>query len=303
MVEVLAALTPWREDGRLVGVTAVLRDITERKRAEQVMAHLAAIVEASDDAIFRVTLDGIIETWNPAAARLYGHAAAEAIGQSIRILAPGASTPISSGRSAVRPVRVESRAVRRDGTIAEVDAMISPIRSDDAIVGAAFVVRDVSERKRAEQAAARLAAIVESSDDAIIGETLAGEITSWNAGAERLYGYDAAEAMGRPVSMLVPPERREELSDLLASVAAGERVSNLETTRRHQDGRLIDVSLSRSRRSSTYPAMWSARRRLRETSPNISGASERASRRWQIFKRRSRSRASVRGRGIQEVPR
>ena len=243
MVEVLGALTPWRVDGRLVGVTAVLRDVTERSRAEQATARLAAIVEASDDAIFRVTRDGVIESWNPGAARLYGRTAAEAIGQSIRILAPGASTPNLVRALGGETVRVDSRAVRSDGTIVEVDAMISPIRNGDAIVGAACVVRDVGERKRADQAAARLAAIVESSD-AIIGETLGGEITSWNAGAQRLYGYDAAETVGRDVSMLVSPERRQELSDLLARVAAGERVSNLETTRRRRDGRLIDVSVT-----------------------------------------------------------
>jgi len=99
-------------------------------------------------------------------------------------------------------------------------------------------------RKRADQMHAELAAIVKSSDDAIIGKTLDGCVTSWNAGAERLFGYSAAEAIGRPVTFLIPPDRIDEEAALLARLSRGERVEHFETLRRRKDGRLIPVSLS-----------------------------------------------------------
>lgn len=99
-------------------------------------------------------------------------------------------------------------------------------------------------RKRADQMHAELAAIVTSSEDAIIGKTLDGCVTSWNAGAERLFGYTAAEAIGRPITFLIPPDRIDEEAALLARLSRGEHVEHFETLRRRKDGRLIPVSLS-----------------------------------------------------------
>src|SRR5581483_4972958 len=90
----------------------------------------------------------------------------------------------------------------------------------------------------------QLAAIVEGSDTAIIGKSLDGTIRTWNPGAERLYGYGAAEVIGRPISMLAPADRRDEIPEILDRVARGERVERLETVRRARDGRLVEVSLS-----------------------------------------------------------
>jgi PAS domain S-box-containing protein len=99
------------------------------------------------------------------------------------------------------------------------------------------------EKQAARRAAAQLAAVVESSEDAIISETIDGVITTWNRSAERLYGWTAAEAIGRHISLCVPPEKREELAGILDRLRAGERVESLETVRMHRDGRRIDVSL------------------------------------------------------------
>jgi len=107
-------------------------------------------------------------------------------------------------------------------------------------------VEDVTERKVAELAMARLAAIVESSDDAIIAIDLDGVIDSWNQGAERLYGYTAREAVGRPIATLIPPERSGEEKNLLERLRRGERIENFETVRRRKDGTLVDVSLTTS---------------------------------------------------------
>ncbi len=109
---------------------------------------------------------------------------------------------------------------------------------------AVSIFRDVTEQRRAEEERARLVAIVESSDDAIIGKTLAGMITSWNKGAERIYGYSADEAVGQPISMLVPPERPDEIPRILESIRRGEKVDHFETVRVTRDGRRLDISLT-----------------------------------------------------------
>ncbi|MGD0695402.1 MAG: PAS domain S-box protein [Terriglobia bacterium] len=112
------------------------------------------------------------------------------------------------------------------------------------IVAAWVTHRDIVQRQLAEASRARLAAIVESSDDAIIGKTLDGIIQSWNAGAERLYGYSAEEVKGRPASILLPPDRPDEVQSLLNSIRKGESIDHHETVRARKDGRLVQVSLT-----------------------------------------------------------
>jgi PAS domain S-box-containing protein len=106
------------------------------------------------------------------------------------------------------------------------------------------IFRDVTERRRAEEERARLASIVESSDDAIISKTLDGTITSWNKGAERIYGYSAEETVGQSISMLVPPERPDEIPRILESLRQGKTVDHFETVRVTKDGRRLDISLT-----------------------------------------------------------
>ena len=112
------------------------------------------------------------------------------------------------------------------------------------VTGVLGIFEDITERRLAEDVLLRLAAIVESSDDAIIGETLDGTITTWNHGAERLYGYSVAEAVGCHVSILIPPEALDDLQDTLTKVSRGEVIRHLETKRQTKDGQIIDVSLT-----------------------------------------------------------
>ena len=120
-----------------------------------------------------------------------------------------------------------------------------PVRTRDGrLLGVGVMVIDVTEHRRADEVHAQLAAIVASSDDAIIGKTLAGVITSWNAGAERLYGYSASEVIGQPIALLMPPERADELPAILAHLRKGERLQHVETVRMRKDGQRLDVSLS-----------------------------------------------------------
>ena len=114
----------------------------------------------------------------------------------------------------------------------------------ELVLGAVLVFRDVTERKRAEETRAFLAAIVESSDDAIVSKTLDGIIRSWNAGAERLFGYTAEEAVGQPITLIIPPERQDEEQEILARIRSGERIEHFETVRVSKHGRRIDISLT-----------------------------------------------------------
>ena len=112
------------------------------------------------------------------------------------------------------------------------------------VTGTASIGEDVTEEKRAEEVRARMAAIVESSDDAIVGKTLEGIITSWNDGACKLFGYEANEAIGRPITLILPPDRLDEEAQILERLRRGERVRHFETVRQRKNGSLIDVSLS-----------------------------------------------------------
>ena len=115
---------------------------------------------------------------------------------------------------------------------------------DETIAGVVLVFRDVTEARRAMEARLYLAAIVESSDDAIIGKTLDGKIASWNRGAERLYGYTAEEIVGQPLSVLVPPDHPDELPAIMERIKRGERIEHFETVRVRKDGSRVDVSLT-----------------------------------------------------------
>ena len=140
--------------------------------------------------------------------------------------------------------RCEARVRRHDGQFRCLEMIATNLLHDEDVGGIVVSARDVTERNEAAEARSRLAAIVESSDDAIIGKELDGTITSWNAGAEKMYGYRADEMVGRNVAVLVPPERRDELDSVLARLAEGESIRNLETVRLRKDGEPIEVSLT-----------------------------------------------------------
>jgi PAS domain S-box-containing protein len=112
------------------------------------------------------------------------------------------------------------------------------------IVGAVNCFQDITERKRSEEAGLRLAAIIESSDDAIVSKDLDGTITSWNGGAERIFGYLAEEIIGKPITILIPPDRQKEEEAIMGRIRRGQRVEHYQTVRQRKDGGLIDISLS-----------------------------------------------------------
>jgi len=213
-------------------------------------ARLAAIVESSDDAIIGKTLDGVITTWNGGASAMYGYTPQEMIGHNIAELIPadraGELTPILERlRRGERVEHYETRRVRKDGTVLDVSVSVSPVRdADGTVTGAASVARDISPRLRAAAETARLAAIVESSVDAIIGMTLDGVITTWNGGASAMYGYTPQEMIGHNIAELIPADRAGELEPILERAGRAAPMQHYETRRVRKDRTMLDVSVS-----------------------------------------------------------
>jgi len=135
--------------------------------------------------------------------------------------------------------------VRQDGSEFPVEIGLNPVFADEGLCVLAAIV-DITERRRIEKTNRQLAAIVESSDDAIIGKTLDGTITIWNHGAEALYGYSAQEMIGRTIDCLMPSDRQEERADILDRIEQGESLDHFDTVRVRRDGTPIDVSLTMS---------------------------------------------------------
>ena len=236
--------------GQPVGMRGVTLDVTERKRAEEGLARLASIVQDTEDAVYGKSLDGLVTEWNPGAERLYGYAREEIVGQPVQTLVPAdlveeETLLLARVTRGERVPPFETERLRKNGARIHVSLTLSPLRDGSGrIVGASAIARDVSDRKRADRAAARLAAIVRDSEDAIYTKTLDGRVTEWNPGAERLYGWTREEIVGQPIQKLVPDDRVEEEIRMLARIGAGERVEPFETERRRKDGSLIHVSLS-----------------------------------------------------------
>lgn len=211
---------------------------------------LSAIIDSTDDAIISVDLNGIITSWNQSAVRIFGFTAAEAISRPITLWSPPGKEEeerilLERIRKGDRIDHFETCRKRRDGTIIEVAITCSPIRGPDGrTVGASKIVQDITERKRLDRSGLLLAAIVNSSDDAIVSKDLNGIITSWNDGAERVFGYTAAEMIGEPVLKLLPADRKDEEPRILARLRRGERVDHFQTVRVRKSGEHFDVSLT-----------------------------------------------------------
>jgi PAS domain S-box-containing protein len=233
-----------------LGAINMLVDITDRKRTEDYAKRLASIVESSDDAIISKDLNGVITSWNRGAERIFGYTASEAIGNPVSMLIPpdflNEDPDILErlGRGEIID-HYETIRRRKDGRLIDVSLSVSPVRdSENRIIGVSKIARDITERRTAEQTTERLAAIVESSDDAILTKSLDGIITSWNKGAERTFGYTASEAIGKPVTILIPADMQDEEPRILSRIRAGERIEHYETVRQRKDGTLLDISLT-----------------------------------------------------------
>jgi PAS domain S-box-containing protein len=250
LVPVSLTLAPIHdEDGTIVGMSVIHRDVTEQRLAFEASQRMAAIVEGSEDAIFSSTLTGTITSWNRSAEQLFGYTSVEIIGKSGRLLSPKNRTEeirtiLASVRAGKHVERLETVRVRKDGTTLPVSLTVSPISdSDGAVIGASAISRDLTEQRESFENTQRIAAIVESSGDAIIGASLDGLITSWNPAAEKMFGYSGEEIIGRPVSVLSPQDQAAEQRAVLGRITATGVAQHLESTRVHADGTVFPVSL------------------------------------------------------------
>ena len=198
-----------------------LNDITAR--------HLAKVVESSDDAIISKNLDSTIMSWNRAAERLFGYTAEEALGRSIRMIIPNdrqhEEDDVLAQIRAGRPItHFETIRQHKSGRLVPISLTVSPIYDDaGTVIGASKIARDITERVEGAVTVRRLASAIESSDDAIITKNLDSVITSWNPGAERIFGYTQEEAVGKSIRMLIPDDLQGEEDMVLAKIRGGEK--------------------------------------------------------------------------------
>lgn len=229
--------------------TVILRDVTERQRAED---RFRQVIEHAPNGMVMVDDRGRISLVNAQIEQSFGYARAELIGQPIEVLVP---ERFRSGHPQYRDgfiARPTTRSMgtgrdlfglRKDGSEFPVEIGLNPIQTEQGVMVLGTIV-DITERKAAEMASRRLVAIVDSSHDAIVGKDLQGIVTSWNRGAEQIFGYTSAEMVGTSILQIIPEGRRSEENDILTRIREGNRIEQFETVRRTKDGRLIDISVT-----------------------------------------------------------
>ncbi|WP_262269319.1 PAS domain-containing sensor histidine kinase [Microvirga yunnanensis] len=242
------------ESGQPAGMFAVVLETTDRVLAERAQAEaeerLRALVTQTAGGISQIDMTGRYVLANRPFCEMVGYTEDELLGMRMQDIThpddllenlPLFQRMIETSTN----FGIEKRFVRKDGSFVWANASVAPIRDAAGRVEQAVAITiDITGRKRAEEIEQRLAAIVESSDDAIISTDLNGVITSWNQGAERLYGYQAEEVMGRPFAILVPEDRQDEGQGILARISRGEHVHPFETIRQRKDGSQVEISLT-----------------------------------------------------------
>ena len=235
------------EEGTLV--SSAIRDITERKKADE---RFRGLLESAPDAMVIVDREGRIVLVNSQTEKLFEYKRSELVGQPVEILVPDrfrGGHPDHRSRYFADPKArsmgsgLELWGRRQNGSEFPVEISLSPLDTEDGAL-VSSTIRDVTDRRKAEELRAQLAAIVDSSDDAIIGKGLDGTIRSWNAAAERLFGYASEEMIGKPISLLLPIGRQGEEPAIMERLKKGERVESFETVRRRKNGQVVDVSVT-----------------------------------------------------------
>ena len=234
------------------GVLAVRKATLGTERTEDL---LRSTLYSIGDGVIATDYTGAVRIMNAVAERLTGYTELEARGKSIeavfRIVNEETRAAVDNPvRRVMREGSIVGLAnhtvlISKSGREIPIDDCGAPVAAEGGSSrGAVLVFRDVSDRRKAQETARRLAAIVEGSEDAIIGKTLEGVVTTWNRGAEKLFGYTAEEMIGTPISRLVPPEYADDTKEILSRIAKGESVRQHQTERLTKEGRRISVSLS-----------------------------------------------------------
>ena len=244
-----------------------------------------AILDCALDCIITMDESGRILEFNPAAERVFGFARNEAIGKELAELiipAPlreryrrGLKHYLKTGEAPLLGRRIEVTAIRADGSEILVELAVTPFLIENRPAFTAYL-RDITQRQRGDEARHRLAAIVESSSDAIISKDVTGIITSWNKSAERLFGYRSDEVIGKPITILIPEDRQFEEPKILECIRRGESLEHFETVRRRKDGTLTDISLSVSPINDQYGNVIGASKIARDITLRVRNEKRRA---------------------------
>jgi len=239
--------------GRPEFLIALCEDITIRKHTETALREseerFRAIVETTPECVQLVAPDGRLLQMNSSGLAMVGANSAEAVvGKSVYdLIAPefrDAFRKLNERVCAGQRGSLEFDIVGLQGKRRHMDTHAVPLHREDGSLVQLAITRDITERKLRENVSLLLGAIVDSSDDAIVSKNLNGIITSWNKSAERLFGYTAQEAIGQPITLIIPPERLHEEPEILSRLRSGQRVDHLETVRRRKDGALLDIALT-----------------------------------------------------------
>jgi PAS domain S-box-containing protein len=236
--------------GRITGGVNVLVDITERKAAQALTnEHFRAIVETTPECVKVVARDGTLLHMNSSGLGMVGALSSEDVtGKCVYdLVAPEDRDRFREFNERIcggEKASLEFDIIGLQGARHRMETHAAPLRYHDGTTVQLAITRDITGRTRAERDTLLLRAIVDSSDDAIVSKNLDGIITSWNKGAERLFAYTADEAVGQPITMLIPPDRLTEEPQILSRLRRGERVDHFETVRRRKDGTPLDISLT-----------------------------------------------------------
>lgn len=213
-------------------------------------AYHNAIIENSSDAIISKTLDGIITSWNPGAEKIFGYSSDEMIGCSILKLFPDErqyeeKEIIEQLKNGNKIEHYRTQRLHKKGRVIDIDVTISPILNPDGmVVGVSKIARDISQQILKDRMIAQYKAMVDFSEDAIISLSLSAEIVTWNASAERIFGYREDQVLGKHISFLYPRDKLDEESRLLKSVRRGKHVKHFRTSRITSDSKRIYVAVS-----------------------------------------------------------
>jgi PAS domain S-box-containing protein len=251
LIDVSLTISPVKDqNGTIIGAAKIARDVTRQKQHEREAFKLAAIVESSDDAIVSKDLNALVTSWNKAAERMFGWSAEEIVGKSVLTIIPpelhgDEDMILGKIRKGERIEHFETVRMRKDGSRIDVSLTISPVKDAHGnVIGAAKIARDITKQKKMQEAALKLAAVVESSEDAIVSKDLNGIVTSWNKAAERIFGWKAEEIIGQPILLIIPPELHDDEPRILAKIRAGERIEHFETIRVRKNGERLNIWLT-----------------------------------------------------------
>jgi PAS domain S-box-containing protein len=260
LVDVSLTISPIKDDkGQIIGVSKCARDITAQKRAQRALIEaqnkLSVTLGSIGDAVVATDTTGHVTYVNAVAERLLGYTQSDMMGRPLhsvfriinedtrqsvanpvdRVLAEGCIVGLANHTVLLHP----------NGREIPIDDSAAPIKdADGRLLGVVLVFRDITAHHQSARMAALLATLVTSSDDAIISKDFKGTITSWNQGAERLFGYTADEIVGQSIRLLIPPDRQKEEAEILTRLSSGERLEHYETVRRRKNGQLCEVSLT-----------------------------------------------------------